>query len=117
MLFVIDVSASMDTHIDVDPAAAAQLGGIPNGSRIMLAKQAAIQTIQKLDPRARFNIVLFSTTVMPWKSNLVVASPGMKDAAIAAITQQPLEDETNIHGALKAAVGLHGKQTATATLD
>jgi hypothetical protein len=115
MLFVLDVSKSMDTRIDVEPEAAAKLGGLPNGARIMIAKQAAIQAIHKLDPRARFNIVFFSTLVKPWKDDLVTAG-SMKEAAIAAIQQQPLEDETNIHGALKAAVGLHGRNTASGTL-
>jgi hypothetical protein len=117
MLFVLDVSKSMDTKIEIQPEAAAKLGNLPDGTRIMIAKQAAVQAIERLDPRARFNVVFFSTLVRPWKEGLVTASPGMKSAAIAAIRSAALEEETNIHGALKAAVGLHEKPTATATLD
>jgi hypothetical protein len=60
MLFVLDISQSMETKIEIDPAEAGKLGGLPNGPRIMVAKQAAIDAIQKLDPRARFNVVFFS---------------------------------------------------------
>jgi len=66
--------------------------------------------------RTRFNIVFFSTRVRPWKDTLVVAG-GMKEQALSAIDGAALEDETNIYGALRAALGLHERPTLAADLD
>jgi hypothetical protein len=116
LLFVLDLSLSMDTFIKVPPEAQKLLGNLSSGTKIAVAKQAARQCVEKLDPRTRFNIVFFSTKVNPWQKSLVVAS-GMKDAAMSAINSAALEDETNIFGALRAAVGLHERSTLTAELD
>ena len=116
LLFVLDLSKSMDTTIRVPADAQKKLGTLAAGTRIMIAKDAAKSAIAKLDPRARFNIVFFSTIVRPWQKTLVVAA-GMKEAAEAAISSAALEDETNIFGALRAAVGLHERTTLAADLD
>ena len=116
LLFVLDLSLSMDTFIKVPPEAQKMLGSLISGTKISVAKQAARACVEKLDARTRFNIVFFSTKVNPWQKSLVVAG-GMKDAAIAAIQNAALEDETNIFGALRAAVGLHERSTLTAELD
>ena len=116
ILFVLDLSLSMDTFIEVAPDAQAKLGKLPSGPRIMIAKAAIKDAITKLDPRTRFNVVFFSTKVRPWQKTLVVAG-GAKEQAISAIESAALEDETNIFGALRAAVGLHEKATLAADLD
>ncbi len=117
VLFVLDLSKSMDTYIKIPDDVNEKLGKLPNGPRINVAKSAILQTIGKLDPRARFNVVFFSTKVRPWQDNLVYANDGNKGAALSAIKSAALEDETNIHGALRAAVGLHEKPTLGAQLD
>ncbi len=117
VLFVIDLSKSMDQFIEVPPDAQAKLGKLPAGPRIQVAKAAVREAIGKLDPRARFNVVFFSTAVRPWSKTLVGAAPGTKDQALSAIGAAALEDETNIFGALRAAVGLHEKSTLAADLD
>lgn len=117
VLFVIDVSKSMDAFIHIPPEASAKLGNLTPGPRIMVAKSAVIQAIQKLDPRARFNVVFFSTKVRPWQKTLVQASDAMKADAISDVQRAPLEEETNVYGALRAAVGLHEKPTLAADLD
>jgi hypothetical protein len=118
VLFVLDVSKSMDSYIKIPPDAMAKLGGrLTPGPRIQVAKSAISQAIEGLDPRTRFNVVFFSTLVKPWKDGLVVAAQPTKDAAISAIQGAPLEDETNVYGALRAAVGLHEKPTMSAQLD
>jgi Mg-chelatase subunit ChlD len=118
VLFVIDVSKSMDSMIRVPRAAAEKLGGIlPQGPRIAVAKDAVVAAIGKLDPRARFNVVFFSTEVHPWQKTLVAAADATKADAIATIRRWPLEEETNVYGALRAAVGLHEKPTLAADLD
>jgi HEAT repeat protein len=114
--FVIDVSKSMETQIVIPPDALEKFGPLKSGLRIDVAKQAVIQAIQKLDPRTRMNIVFFSTRVRPWKDGLVPAG-GARESAIGAIKAAGLEEETNIYGALRAAVGLHEKPTLGAQLD
>jgi len=116
LLFVIDLSLSMNTFIKVPEEAQKRLGTLASGQRIAVAKEAARSAIAKLDDRARFNVVFFSTKVNPWQKGLVVAG-GMKEAALSAIQAAALEDETNIFGALRAAVGLHERSTLTAELD
>ena len=116
ILYVLDLSKSMETLIEVPKDAQEKLGTIAAGQRIKVAKTAITASLQKLDPRTRFNIVFFSTRVRPWKDTLVVAS-GAKDAAVSAVEGAGLEDETNIYGALRAAVGLHEKPTLSADLD
>jgi HEAT repeat protein len=116
ILFVMDVSRSMELVIEIPEDAQKKLGTIPKGQRIEVARSAIKSAIGKLDPRARFNIVFFSTIVHPWKSDLVLAGPS-RDAALSAVDAAGLEDETNIFGALRASVGLHEKPTLSAELD
>jgi von Willebrand factor type A domain len=114
--FVLDVSKSMEQQIIIPPDALEKFGPLQSGLRINVAKQAVIQAIEKLDPRTRMNVVFFSTRVRPWKDTLVPAG-GARESAIGAIRGAGLEDETNIYGALRAAVGLHEKPTLGAQLD
>ena len=116
MLFVIDLSASMQTTITIPEDAQKKLGTMSAGPRILIAKTAVKSAIEKLDPRAKFNVVFFSTEVHPWKSELVLAGP-MREAGLGAVDAAVTEGETNIFGALRAAVGLHDKATLAADLD
>jgi hypothetical protein len=116
--FVLDTSSSMDKTISVPEEAAKGLGNIPTaGTRFAIAKQVLTAALEKLDPRVRFHLVFFSTEVRPWKDGAVPAAPGTVSAAVSAVRNAPADGETNIHGALKAALGLHGKPTVEATLD
>jgi hypothetical protein len=114
--FVLDVSKSMETNIEVPKEAQKTLGTLPSGSRIAVAKAAIVSAIEKLDPRTRFNVIFFSTAVRPWKDGLVLAGAD-RDAAISAVKAASLEEETNVFGALRAGLGLHGKQTVDASLE
>ena len=116
--FVFDTSASMDKNIKIPAGASTKLGNIPTtGTRMEVAKQVLIGAIQKLHPQTRFNLVFFSTNVRPWKKQMVQAGAGIKKGAASAIQNAPADGETNIHGALKAALGLHEKPSLHATLD
>ena len=116
--FVMDTSGSMSTNITVPQDASTRLGDIPRkGTRMAIAQVVLAGAIKKLNPKTRFNLVFFSTKVRPWKKNLVAASGGMKNSAEGAIMSQPPDGETNIHGALKAALGLHNKPSLTPSLD
>ena len=115
--FVLDTSGSMDQNIKISPGASTQLGDIPlTGTRMEVARQVLADAIKKLKDKTRFNLVFFSTEVRPWKDGLVPASPGNTNAAANAIMAQPAAGETNIHGALKAALGLHDQPTLAAQL-
>lgn len=115
--FVLDTSGSMKTNINVPPEAAKQLGDVPStGTRAQIAQAALIEALKSMDPRTRFTLVFFSSEVRPWKDGLVAAG-GNLEAAIGAVKSATFDGETNIYGALKAALGLHEKPTIDATLD
>jgi hypothetical protein len=116
--FVLDTSGSMEKTIELSEQTREALGGLPESStRFALAKNVLIQALEKLDPRVQFSLVFFSTDVRPWKDRLIPASPGNVGAASSAIRAQPSAGETNIHGALKAALGLLETRTLDASLD
>lgn len=116
--FVLDTSGSMETLIRVPESSVKKLGDVPaEGSRGLIAKTALAESLRSLDPRARFQLVFFSSDVRPWKDTLTQASPANVESAVGAVESASLAGETNIHGALKAALGLHGKSTLEASLD
>ena len=115
--FVFDTSGSMEKNITIPKGASTALGDIPTtGTRMQVAKQVLADAIRKLKPKCKFNLVFFSTTVRPWKKKLVPASAGNTGSAAGAVMSAPADGETNIHGALKAALGLHEQPTNTARL-
>jgi hypothetical protein len=115
--FVFDTSASMDTEIHIPQGASTRLGDIPTrGTRLVIAKQVLAGAIRKLKPKVRFKLVFFSSEVRPWRKGLVPASPGNTAAAAGAIMAVPADGETNIHGALKAVLGLTDQPTLGARL-
>ena len=116
--FVFDTSGSMDKNIVIPKGASTMLGDIPtSGTRMQVAKQVLAGAIKALKPQVKFNLVFFSTDVRPWKKNLTAASGGNTASAASAIMSMPAGGETNIHGALKAALGLHDKSSIHASLD
>ena len=117
--FVFDVSGSMDKNITIPEGASTKLGDIPrSGTRMEIAREVLAGAIQKLKSKVKFNLVFFSTDVQPWKGGkMVPASPGNTKAAASAVRNKPADGETNIHGALKAILGLHDKSSLEANLD
>lgn len=116
VVFVLDLSLSMGTTIEVPKEAQEKLGTIAAGPRIDVAKAAAHAAIGKLDPRARFNLVFFSSEVRPWKDGLVPAATHQQ-AGANAVNAAGIDGETNIFGALKAGFGLHDTPTLEGDLD
>ncbi len=116
--FVFDTSGSMDKTIRIPQGASTQLGDIPtSGTRMEVARQVLAGAIRALHPQTRFSLVFFSTEVRPWKRDLIPASPSNTASAAQAIQNAPAAGETNIHGALKAALGLHDLPTLAASLE
>jgi hypothetical protein len=116
LTFVLDISGSMATTIEIPEDSQKKLGIPPAGTRIAVAKAAARTAVSRLDPRGKFNVVFFSTDVNPWKDTLVSVS-GYREQAMDAIDNVQIGGETNIHGALRAAMGLHWRSTAGSELD
>ncbi|MCB9824677.1 MAG: HEAT repeat domain-containing protein [Planctomycetes bacterium] len=116
--FVFDTSGSMDKNIVIAAGSRTGLGDIPaSGTRMEIAREVLATALTKLNPQTKFNLVLFSTTVRPWKKQMVPATPSNTSSAANAVLNAPADGETNIHGALKAALGLHEKPSLEATLE
>jgi HEAT repeat protein len=116
--FVIDTSGSMELNMKVRPEDIKRLGDLPaEGTRDQIAKKALLDTISRLDPRTKLRIVMFNTDVKVWKRDMQPATPANRAAAESALGNALPDGETNFHGALKAALGLHGRPTTSAKLE
>jgi hypothetical protein len=116
--FVLDTSGSMELNMKVRPEDTRRLGDLPSqGTRDEIAKKALRDALYKLDPRTKVRLVFFGSRVKLWKNDLQPATPANVAAAEDALRNARPEGETNFHGALKAALGLHEKATTTARLE
>lgn len=73
-----------------------------------LAREHLIFTLRQLPPEAEFTIVFYSKKVSVWKPELVKASSGNVNAAIAVLKKKQPHSSTNIHGAMKKAFQIGG---------
>jgi hypothetical protein len=116
--FVLDTSLSMKLNMKVRPEEAKRLGDVATeGTRDAIAKQALLVALRKLDPRTQFRLVFFGSRVKLWKKPLLPASPANVESAAMGLRNARPDGETNFHGALKAALGLHDKPTIDPRLD
>ncbi len=116
--FVLDTSGSMETNMKVRADDIKRLGDLPTqGTRDAIAKKALLTAIQKLDPRTKLRLVFFGSNVRVWKRDMQPASPANVGAAESAMKNAYPDGETNFHGALKAAVGLHGRPSTNPSLE
>lgn len=77
VLFVIDVSGSMDDLVvEVD-----KFRGYRNRKRFTIVQTELLNTIETLSKDTSFNIVAFATDLKPWKARLVPANVVNRDAA------------------------------------
>ena len=119
LVFVIDISASMNEKIVIPPQAPDSVRDeFPNRVKIEIAKRELVTLLATLEPNVFFNIITFAGKVKPWRDSLVPAS--QKNAAIKFVSKlkakQPPrggrkassgeEQKTNTYGALTAAFGL-----------
>ena len=115
--FVLDTSLSMDLNMKVRPEDVAALGDVPaEGTRDAIAKQALTEALGRLAKRTRVRLVFFGTDVRLWKKEFVPIGANL-DSAHTAIRLARPAGETNFHGALKAALGLHEKSTTDPALE
>jgi len=116
--FVLDTSQSMDTNMKVRREDTKRLGDLPlDGTRDQIAKKALRDALHKLDRRTRVRLVFFGTRVKLWNRDLQPATPANIEAAESALRNARPWGETNFHGALKAALGLHGRPTTDPRLE
>jgi hypothetical protein len=80
ILFVIDVSGSMESEVVEKERFAA--GGYPSLLRIDIVKTELLRTIENLEPFVEFNVLAFATDVKSWKKTLVPANVLSKSAAL-----------------------------------
>jgi hypothetical protein len=88
MIFVMDVSGSMA------------------GPRLQNAKKELIQAIQRLPPKAQFNLVFFNNKLHVWSAKLVEATPEAKKQAVSLIENLSAGGNTHTYDALRAALEL-----------
>jgi Mg-chelatase subunit ChlD len=80
ILFVIDVSGSMESEVVEKERFAA--GDYPSMLRIDIVKTELMRTIEKLEPYVEFNVLAFATDVTQWKKELVPANVLSKSSAL-----------------------------------
>ncbi|MCP3914116.1 MAG: VWA domain-containing protein [bacterium] len=80
ILFVIDVSGSMENEI-VDKASFRD-GGYPSFSRMDIVKTELARTVENLEAYVKFNILSFATDTKAWKKKLVSANVLNKSSAL-----------------------------------
>lgn len=121
VVFIIDVSASMDekdpypptegrnTVLKKKPLQPAQLP--PSRMRIERAKAQLIAVISKLSPQTKFNIIAFNNQIKCWSSSLKSASDSKKSSAIQFVSQFNAQGKTATHAAIKEALRNQGVDT------
>ena len=116
--FVLDTSASTELNMKIPAADAKRLGDLPTaGTRAEIARHALVHTLSKLDPRTRVRLVTFGSRVRLWKPGLVPATRGTVQQIRRYVASRTPRGETNFHGALKAALGLHDRSSLQVRLD
>lgn len=121
MLFVLDVSASMNDKIPIPPGTPEEeVARFPTRVKIEIAKNELIELLSSIDANVLFNIITFSDDARSWRDGLVGA--GSRTTAIKHVSGlqavQPTtsrkrgaggtgeEQKTNHYAALRAAFGL-----------
>jgi hypothetical protein len=95
--FVIDVSGSMEERLPGQEKA----GGGP--SRIEVARKELIACLEALEAGTRFNILPFSSGVLPWKEEAVECTEETFTEAKEFVEGLGALGGTNIHGGLRQA--------------
>ena len=102
VIFVVDVSDSMKVVLTKGPDR-----GL---SRLQIVKRELCRTILWALPEgAEFNIIAYGTDVIPWKRKLAESTQKNRDAACAWVERLDLSGDTNIMGALDAALDMGGR--------
>jgi hypothetical protein len=111
LVFIIDISGSMEGPLERKPEAQPILTGkgaggeVPDMSQIKtkldLAKYELIKAIRGLKKGQQFNVIFYNQDISAWKKGLVPASKGNKAEIIKKIKDLKPDGLTNIYGALE----------------
>lgn len=134
VVFVIDVSMSMKTAIDVDKMKLAREAALTGAAaaenrdderfeetiewwkikdRLDLAKAQLMFVIKNLKPEQQFEVVSFSKSVTPWNGGrLVKASAAAKAKAVQFVESLDVEEDTAAGAALEFAFDMAGPGAA-----
>lgn len=103
VIFVVDVSESMKVVLTKGPDR-----GL---SRLQIMKRELCRAVLfALPEKAEFNIIAYGTEVIPWKRKLIESTQKNRDQACAWVDRLELSGDTNIMGALDAALDMGGKE-------
>ncbi len=72
--------------------------------RLELARREVVQAVKKLKRQAHVNVILFHTTIHPWKKTLQRLTPGNRNALTNYLKNKKPTGGTNIYDALEAAL-------------
>jgi hypothetical protein len=103
LLFVLDVSKSMDEA--VDPSAKGPRAEEP---KIDVARRELVGALGMLDAKKAFNLLFFGHDVIPYKPGMLAATPVETQRAKAFVTELKPSGGTNIHDALEASFRMAG---------
>ena len=121
MVFLLDISGSMQDKLVFETRDAERLKRFKDlygdyETKIDLAREELINTVARLKPHVRFNIITFNSAVKKWKPKLVSATSGNRNAAFKFLAKLTPEfigkmtetgiGQTNTFGAINLAMGL-----------
>jgi hypothetical protein len=99
VIFILDISASMSI-----PTGAAKSKEAPRGiTRFEAMRREAKRVVSELPPEAKFNLIVFSDSALPFAPKLQIASDEKKKSAAQFIDRLKPEGQTNSFGALELA--------------
>lgn len=96
LCYVIDISGSMNEKVTKES----------KESRAEQAKAELIRSIRAMEDGSWFALVLFSSEVQPWKTEMTLADDASRKAAVAFVEQAAVAGATNTYGALELAFTL-----------
>jgi len=97
VLFVLDASGSMGSTVGVK-------GDFNSPSNFERVREELRAALGRLDPRASFGVILFSSEVRRWRDAMVPASEASVREAMAFVERRDAGGGTNLYGALREAL-------------
>ncbi len=124
IIFIIDVSTSMETPILLKAGANRAGSDVHSGGtpKLAVAREELAACLRSLDADTRINIIAFESDVRVWQPEAVTASPGNVQLAIRWLMKQKSEKagvqrsdgsmtgRTNSYAALRVAYGMQAKR-------
>ena len=115
VVFVIDQSGSMSAQ-DTGPAVTGGPGGAGGagsggGNRLDVAVREVLRAVKAMKDKDRVHLILFHTTVHPWRAGLERLAPATRAALEKHLLEQKPMGGTNIYDPLELALDADGVDT------